>query len=321
METRILVIKMVPGFCDEALGSIFALPSVRAVVLELYGTGNAPSAKAGMMQALAVAREKNVLIVATTQCRKGGIVMGTYEVGVRMRDAGVVAAGDMTTEAVATKLAYLYGRLGDRATPETMRRFMGQSLRGEISPPERYTRPFFENALGIPDTTPGTPLSQSGSSASLALLSGLPSTPGRSPSPPPLGARAHLGSTDGLARTERLFPVKKGDDAALTTAEGRAEVERNRRDRRIRDNHEASMSDEERRARRARRRTFPRIGAAGAGAGTGTPAVVRKPGLSLRNRDDVMFLFGGAAMVGLGLALGAGLVGAARGSRAQAGRR
>ncbi len=110
--------------------------------MELYGTGTAPARRAGLLKALRAARSHNVLVVATTQCKRGGVVLATYEVGRLLEEEGVVAAGDMTTEAAATKLAYLFGRYpGDM---DAVRELVGVSLRGEISHPDAYLRPFFE---------------------------------------------------------------------------------------------------------------------------------------------------------------------------------
>ncbi|CAN0490053.1 unnamed protein product, partial [Scytosiphon promiscuus] len=59
---------------------------------------------------LKVAKSKGVLVVAVTQCLKGGGILGAYAVGVELEKNGVVSGGDMTTEAVVSKLAYLFGR-------------------------------------------------------------------------------------------------------------------------------------------------------------------------------------------------------------------
>ena len=50
------------------------------------------------------------MVVATTQCLTGAVMLGHYAVGHALKDAGVVSAGDMTVEAACCKLAYLFGR-------------------------------------------------------------------------------------------------------------------------------------------------------------------------------------------------------------------
>ena len=55
------------------------------------------------------AKAKGILIVAVTQCLRGGVSLSTYAVGVALERNGVLSGGDMTTEAVVTKLAYLFG--------------------------------------------------------------------------------------------------------------------------------------------------------------------------------------------------------------------
>mmetsp|Transcript_12027 Transcript_12027/g.15559 ORF Transcript_12027/g.15559 Transcript_12027/m.15559 type:complete len:362 (+) Transcript_12027:128-1213(+) len=141
MDANVVVIKLVPGFNDEALLSMVnGCSHLKAVVLEMYGTGNMPSKKAAFLEFIEAAERHNVLIVAATQCRKGSAVLDLYAVGAELIRHGVVPAGDMTIEAVATKLAYLFGR---GMTQEMVRSRLARSLRGEISPRETYTTNLF----------------------------------------------------------------------------------------------------------------------------------------------------------------------------------
>lgn len=52
--------------------------SLKALVLEMYGTGNAPSKKGSMIKALRDARAKGIVIAAVTQCFTGGVIFDKY---------------------------------------------------------------------------------------------------------------------------------------------------------------------------------------------------------------------------------------------------
>ncbi|CAM9908269.1 unnamed protein product, partial [Ectocarpus fasciculatus] len=114
MDSRVVVIKLIPGFDDDALLALVEhCAALRAVVLELYGTGNSPSRREHFVQFIKMAKAKGILVVAVTQCLRGGVSLGTYAVGVALEANGVISGGDMTTEAVVTKLGYLFGLTND----------------------------------------------------------------------------------------------------------------------------------------------------------------------------------------------------------------
>jgi len=139
METRLLVVRLVPGFDDSVLlHAIQAQSGLRALVLELYGTGNIPSSKKSFLDALAAASERGILVVAVTQCPTGSVLLGKYAVGRELKAIGVVSGGDMTLEATSAKLAYLFGR-GD-LTAEDIGKVLTVPLRGEITPREAYDK-------------------------------------------------------------------------------------------------------------------------------------------------------------------------------------
>jgi hypothetical protein len=133
LETNIAVWRMVPGFADEYIqNAIEHARGLRAIVLELYGTGNLSSRKASLIAALDRAIAKGIVIVATSQCTRGTVSLRTYELGRRLERIGVISAADMTTEAAVCKLAYLLSWPGmpDR---ERLTALMATPLRGEVT--------------------------------------------------------------------------------------------------------------------------------------------------------------------------------------------
>ncbi len=125
----IAVVKLFPGMSECVLRSMLFAPGLRAVVLETFGAGNAPTSE-WFIRTLREAIGRGVVVLNVTQCGGGKVSMELYETGLRLQKAGVLCGYDMTTEAAVAKLMYVLG-LGLSA--ERARDLLRRPLRGEFT--------------------------------------------------------------------------------------------------------------------------------------------------------------------------------------------
>ena len=129
MNDKVIVVKLFPGLSEASLRAMLSIEGLQGVVLETYGTGNAPTAK-WFVEALSETIARGISIVNITQCQGGAVAMHLYETGKQLQEIGVVCGYDMTTEAAVTKLMWL---LGEGLSGEALAAKMEQSLRGELT--------------------------------------------------------------------------------------------------------------------------------------------------------------------------------------------
>ena len=127
--TNVIILKLFPGISENAIDSILSTKGLKGVVLETYGSGNAPTEKWFLSQ-IKKAIKNEIIILNITQCSAGGIDMKLYETGRELLSMGVISGTDMTTEAAITKLMFL---LGQKLSYTEIRDQLQFSLRGEMS--------------------------------------------------------------------------------------------------------------------------------------------------------------------------------------------
>ena len=129
LDRNIAILKIFPGISPQVVESILNIPGLKGVVMETFGSGNAPGYD-WLLEMLKDAVERGIVIVNVTQCLAGSVEMHRYETGRKLLQAGVVSGYDSTTECAVAKLMFLFGH---GMTPDEVKEHLNCSLIGEIT--------------------------------------------------------------------------------------------------------------------------------------------------------------------------------------------
>jgi len=129
LNRQVGILKVFPGMTREYVQAILYQAGLKAVVLETFGSGNAPTDD-WFLNEMRHAIDSGLIVVNVSQCPAGAVDQGKYDTSLTLKKIGVLSGFDSTTEAMLTKLMYL---LGQNPNQNKLRASLNTAIRGEIS--------------------------------------------------------------------------------------------------------------------------------------------------------------------------------------------
>ncbi|GGO86635.1 L-asparaginase 1 [Marinobacterium nitratireducens] len=124
------LLHLYPGMPGSIAAGLLQNPALKGLLIRSFGVGNPPDRNRELMDALADAERRGIVVVNLTQCLQGRVSQGAYATGATLNRLGVVAGGDLTVEAAFTKLHFL---IAIGLTAEQIRSQMQAPICGEQS--------------------------------------------------------------------------------------------------------------------------------------------------------------------------------------------
>ena len=128
-DNHVAILKLFPGLNPRYMDALLDAEGLRAVILETYGAGNAPTGT-WFLRRIKKAVDQGIIILDVTQCNMGSVELGRYDTSKHLLRAGVIGGYDITTEAAATKLMIL---LAQDLPVDQVKILLNKSLKGEIT--------------------------------------------------------------------------------------------------------------------------------------------------------------------------------------------
>lgn len=129
LDENVVILKIFPGISEKVVRSIFTIEGLRGVILETYGSGNAPTAQ-WFLDLMKEFTDKGIVIYNVSQCNGGRVTQGHYQTSQYLQEIGVVSGADLTTEAAITKLMFALGQSTDT---QEVKKMLKHAIAGEMS--------------------------------------------------------------------------------------------------------------------------------------------------------------------------------------------
>jgi L-asparaginase len=133
LEENIVIVKFYPGLKESVFHAQTSEPSMKGLILETFGMGNAPT-DSWLEPAIRDLIARGVVILNVSQCPGGTVVQGRYQTSKHLKNSGVIGGGDLSTEAALAKMMFV---LGNEPFKQDPAKYLQMDLRGEMTEQER----------------------------------------------------------------------------------------------------------------------------------------------------------------------------------------
>ncbi|MBP5211002.1 MAG: asparaginase, partial [Bacteroidales bacterium] len=129
LSTDVAVLKLFPGISREYVDAVIGTANLRALILETFGSGNAPTSE-WFIKTVKECTDRGIIVLNVTQCNTGSVDMNSYANGMALKEVGVISGYDITIESAITKLYVLLGKYKDN---REVKREFEENISGEFS--------------------------------------------------------------------------------------------------------------------------------------------------------------------------------------------
>lgn len=127
-DPNVVILKLFPSITPGVIESILSIKALRGIVLESYGSGNAPTA-GWFIKSLKNAIDRGIVIFNVSQCAGGKVIHGRYATSKLLDNLGVISGWNITTEAALAKMMHI---LGQDTDIEKIKSFLATPICGEM---------------------------------------------------------------------------------------------------------------------------------------------------------------------------------------------